>query len=624
MRSRGEFWAGLLRGSTVVTCLAMAGCAGGGASTPTGTQQSTPSSFRISATKGDGQVALTIGEALPADIEVTVLDGAGRSRADVDVSWSTADSTNGRLAQVVTRTGADGRATNRWTPSPRPGAQTASASIASGQTVQFKSSFRATAIVLPGDTMKIALGDTVRAVGRAVDSRGAELSLFQPSWSACGNGCLLRTVGSDVVLFGTGFGQTTATVALDGVTATVDIFVANVFSGRVLTADGAPVPTLYAHIRSPVQHDSALVQSSGTFRVLASRLQSGGFIERWLDAPSTSTRLYFPSYRRLDPVTDRGISVVIIPLKWKVASGALAGRVYDVDPGNFFSSREGRYGPASSAECGVSDRNICGWGSFPLDIVFSRQNDTVTFVGSTYKQSITAADSIQFWQDWRGMEDTLGITVGRPATWSNMLKDTVSISGRTYIRPKQGVEVGVGSNSGTVGGTVKTCSGVVCTWSGYAHMTLSYYPRCGNESIWYACPQYWAINHGHALNHEMQHVLGFGHTCNFPSIMSYAVNSPASPCLPDEAWASSEAFTLDDVGHFQITYALYNLARTTGATWTLHETINGQRAIMQGLVPLADACVGTLQSPKTSPCLDTSQAQAASAAIRSGALVMVP
>lgn len=148
----------------------------------------------VSKVSGDAQSA-TVGEALPAPLEVRVTDAFGNPVGGVDVTWST--SAGGSFSAVTTRTDSDGRTSTRWTLGTAAGTQTARAqTIGSSAFADFSAQARPGAMdgldIVGGDDQTGEAGETLSTPLRVLarDRFGNGISGVLVSWIADKGGSL--------------------------------------------------------------------------------------------------------------------------------------------------------------------------------------------------------------------------------------------------------------------------------------------------------------------------------------------------------------------------------------------------------------------------------------------------
>lgn len=200
---------------------------------------------------------------------------------------------------------------------------------------------------------------------------------------------------------------------------------------------------------------------------------------------------------------DREIRVLLIPRQWSIQNGRYAGSVVPIDRDAVV-----RRAPEHPGFGRVRGERVLGWvpGSYPLPVVL-RHDD-----GSR----ISADDSTAFWSAARGVEEAIGARLFRP------VMDT-TLANRIYP-----VDVRVDPRISMAGITFVgwAADGNIFDASVRFHSTVE-------------------IRTPGIVEHELMHVLGFGHTAAWPSAMGER--------------ATGRSITAEDVGYAQLLMRVHDL-----------------------------------------------------------------
>lgn len=235
---------------------------------------------------------------------------------------------------------------------------------------------------------------------------------------------------------------------------------------------------------------------------------------------------YFPATHLLPDDGGNLGTVLLIPRRWRVTTGAHAGREVPVDLVGATGGGCRGCGSFYAEVLGETDSElppgIPAWPptAFPLEVAFDRENGA----------RISAADSTAFWRSVLALEDVFGLRLFRPAPLPVVLANVANDgpgSLLVFVDPRL-PGAGWGSSvaqSGTI------LSGAVHFRS--AHTFSS--PRASE-----------------VVAHEVFHALGFGHTCAWRSIVADARRCRALQTpLP----------TAEDVAHAQLLWRIRDLER---------------------------------------------------------------
>ena len=248
-------------------------------------------------------------------------------------------------------------------------------------------------------------------------------------------------------------------------------------SGRLLTADHQPplaerVIIDWSGGRANLGTvDTVRTDSTGSFAAIA-RETTGSVIVTIPGAAYFGLRAAIPPTRIHEEVR-----LVLVPRRWTIAKGSFAGVSIAILP-----SAALRRAPDRVSFGRVHERRVVGWepGSFPLAVVLRRDDG----------RRISPVDSIDFWSAAASVEAAIGVDSFRPAM------DT-ALRGRAYP-----VDVRVDPRISGSG------------------LTFVSWDREGN--IFEASVRFHSnadMREPGIVEHELLHVLGFGHTNEWPSAM---------------------------------------------------------------------------------------------------------
>lgn len=192
----------------------------------------------------NGQLG-TVGEVLPAPIQLLVLAESGEPRAGVVVSWSAADGA-GNISPATSTTGADGVADATWTLGTGAGLQEVSAEVdgADPSTVVFRArglaaAARTMAIHRPEGSGPIAVGRTLALRAEASDEFGNVVDRRAPVWRSL-DPSVVDVSGSGIVgALGPGSGRVEARLDAVADTFVVEVESDGLFDRYVAIATGS-------------------------------------------------------------------------------------------------------------------------------------------------------------------------------------------------------------------------------------------------------------------------------------------------------------------------------------------------------------------------------------------------
>lgn len=275
-------------------------------------------------------------------------------------------------------------------------------------------------------------------------------------------------------------------------------------TGRLIALDSQPVRGVQVIVRWNEHSvlggvDTLQVDSAGRFGVLPREISSDSV--SFVIDPSHSSR-----YDAARVVVSRErladeIRILLVPKHWTIRRGRFAGFEVSIDPAAVV-----RRAPDFGSFGRMNGAHVVGWmrGSAPIPIVLRHEDGS----------RITAGDSLAFWDAARDVEQAIGDRLFRP--WSD-----TTMRGRIYP-----VDVRID----------RTIPG--------AGITFITWDRDGN--IFEGSVRFRGslqMHNAGIVQHELMHVLGFGHTAAWPSAM-------------ETRTSRAELVTADDVAYAQLLMAV--------------------------------------------------------------------
>jgi hypothetical protein len=276
-------------------------------------------------------------------------------------------------------------------------------------------------------------------------------------------------------------------------------------TGRLIALDSQPIAGVRVIVRWSEQSvlgavDTLPVDSTGRFGALA-RDSAGDSVSFVIDALPASryeaARLVVPRSRLAEEVR-----ILLVPKRWIIRRGRFAGAEVAIDPAAAL-----RRVPDFGSFGRVSATRVVGWipGSFPIPIVLRHDGAS----------RISAIDSVAFWDATHDVEDALGGRFFVPWTDTTM-------RGRIYP-----VDVRIDRKIPGVGITFITWDSGGNIFEGSVRFRASQEMRIAG-----------------IVQHELMHVLGFGHTMAWPSAM-------------ETRTSRARVVTPEDVGYAQLLLAVH-------------------------------------------------------------------
>jgi hypothetical protein len=449
---------------------------------------------------------------------VRVYDNRAVKFAGVPVRWSAMGLGEGAQFNVVNaRSDSLGLSRATFTPGTSADSQHVFADVEKVGRIDFTVVVPVTSLGVRVSQPDVWSGETVLASAELRDVAGRELTGGQLSW-ASDDTSVLRVERADAThgrVTGIAAGEASIVAWVDAgrVQGSARLLVRPVVAGAFVTLDGRPPPDMRMEIRSEAVRESLSVVDG---RFTARPLLDPDASVQVLAAPVRDTLLYHTVDVRVHAQRDlQRLRVALIPTHWRIDAGTYAGRDIPVDAARALR-RTGRGAgfwrlvPLS----GTSPRRILGWAEsqLPLRLAFDRAQSF---------EPITAGDSTAFWASADRMQRDLGVRVFIPAN----MNDTV----RGPVVP---IEISMQSTEG--------------------HTSLSWGQAgdAGDGVILLRSAS--TLGDAHVVTHELLHLLGFGHTSQWPT-----VSVPAG--------GTEIALTPFDVAYVQLAMRLRRLQHETGA-----------------------------------------------------------
>ena len=273
-----------------------------------------------------------------------------------------------------------------------------------------------------------------------------------------------------------------------------------VFGGRIIAADGGSLDGVRVVASDARGAYDALLDSSGTF-VGSFPMMPSSRVTLRVFSDSAAPR-YHTSVITLGAGVPNGPTrVVLIPTRWRIRGGSFDGREVAIDPVRATT----RYAEGMAywrlTRRGLTAGRAVTWvaDSFPLRVAFRHERGD---------PSISASDSIGFWNVARNLEATLGRSLFRPASFAE-------IDGGA-----DGILVTVTWRMAAAGKTFVTYDATGRIYE--ALVTVSDRQFLGQPRV---------------ASHELMHAIGLGHTGSWPSVMGPNTLGVDSPSVEDVAYA---------------------------------------------------------------------------------------
>jgi hypothetical protein len=306
-----------------------------------------------------------------------------------------------------------------------------------------------------------------------------------------------------------------------------------------ITCDGAPLSSGYVVRRRGVAVDSVPLTASGTATL---DQRSGDTL--LLSVVPTATDRYYASIGTLVVGGDTAVDVVMIPTSWTVQRGRYAGakRAIDIIKAIGSDADDTHFLDHFTPVAGM----LVGWTEDDLPI-------TVGYDTTATTRRWTPADSSWFWSALLDINDAMGRTIFRPAT-NVALSTPKVVSVRVDYETPSIRQGSIGTNLDICKPPLRGCDavhGVVTLGS-----SVFFRSRFDDENFL-------------VMQHEMMHVLGFGHACYWPSVVM-RTGPDCAPTVPND-------ITVDDAAYIEFVLRLGTVLEAHPYAWNLDEALTGAR-----------------------------------------------
>ncbi len=360
-------------------------------------------------------------------------------------------------------------------------------------------------------------------------------------------------------------------------------------SGLVETLNGVPHTSLVAVSQTGVYADTGAVGPDGTFSVTALRAGTDSTVVV-IRAPSGSLAPYHSSWKILPPLEkDAALRVLLIPRVWTIREGSLAPRTIPVSLQVAFVPENGVGGGSGGGgllgvgrEVGVDGLDLSAelWSwpqdRLPIPVYFEHAGKDFNGYGLD-RSDVSASDSVSVWDALDDLQDRLGFKLFRPARREELPVDSLIVFGLEGLEHRLfsiAIELVPDLPVGGLGGSARACEGPPEVPDGVCGRFLSGDLVEGRMSFKppdeFDDPGTWPF----LVQHEMGHVLGFGHACYYPSIMT-SICSPIGVTVLEES--SNSRATAYDVAYMQLYWMAHSRSLELRPHLGLKEALEGER-----------------------------------------------
>lgn len=461
-------------------------------------------------------VALLARQPLDSVLAVRVMDQRGAELGNVPVSWSLASAGDGAELKILNaRTDSLGISRARFTPGSSADEQAVHAEVAGVGRISFAFTVPPKSIDLAEQTLWS--GDSAVMTAELRDLAGTVLSGGAVVWATTDSFVVRADSRRDHALLRgrlAGVASVVGWIEPGTVRASARVRVKPVLSGRFIMLDGSDPPTMRAELRVGARRESLSVRAGrfsarieippGEDVTLLAAHDSGGVVVH-------SPRLTVTDQRAL-----QHLLVTLVPVTWRISGGSYDGQEISIDARRALQRVEGtsafwRLVPLS----GQGPRKLLSWPtpSLPLRIAFNRRRSA---------DRVSAEDSIHFWRIAAQMERDLGRRFFTPAEMSED-PSTVDV-----------IPVEIGSNLGA------------------GHTFVSWNSAGDAFDAVLTFRSATTLRDAHVVTHELLHLLGFGHTRGWQSVLRPSGGTEAR-------------VTATDVAYVQLALRLREVQDTSGA-----------------------------------------------------------
>jgi len=325
----------------------------------------------------------------------------------------------------------------------------------------------------------------------------------------------------------------------------------------LVSTDGQNISGLYARLKSG-SWDSTIALSGASLDVplyesIRSRF-AGDSIDVTIDRQGNGLRTFFPLVGRIGKtmaLTGQNLSVVLIPSVWNISCGTHSGNQVAV-------SLHKAHLPLNEVYTGFFGTTWF-WERFPRFVALDRPESNAP---------ISAQDSTGMWNQIAQMESALCIDLYKPGTLEDVATD-----GGTRIRIDVNFPETVSANAGF---GKKNLTDPYLYWGVATFKNTDMLSRA-------------------IVKHELIHTLGFGHSCQWPTVMySFCPN-------PNEI--NRGEITAEDVAYIRLFYAVRKLEVDRSSILGLSASLRGEREIVLGLPSTVSTPNASLSFTRTTQVL---------------------
>lgn len=312
-------------------------------------------------------------------------------------------------------------------------------------------------------------------------------------------------------------------------------------SGRVFTLSGSVPAGARLVVTASGSRATAPIAADGTFSIQT--VAKGDTIDFVVEAAGMHPSLV----RILAGAPLPRLQFVLVPRRWTVRGGSYDGTSVDI-------SLDAAFRPPCST---AGDTNCDGfypttWTGTPRLWPRAALPIRVAFDHPRAHQSVSAADSAEFWRIVGRMNTDYGAEVFRPARI-----DEITIG--TNDRPQQAIVVRVDTTLASYGAWTNWW------WNGAGEMYSAVIrPRRASY-----------VRSASLMTHELLHTQGFKHSCSWTTVMG------------GYGCTSHIGLSATDVAYAQLATQVEIVQRQSGATHGLAAARDGERVIALNLPPIA-------------------------------------
>ena len=353
------------------------------------------------------------------------------------------------------------------------------------------------------------------------DSAGVELQGRAVAW-ATSDTSVIRVQSADslhasVTGLLSGSAMLYAAVDSGSPRAAAQLNVIPVLAGRFVTIDGSVPPPMRLDLRVGARSDTIAVQANGNFTKRIEIFPDADVEVAAVPASAEGAlRFHSVRLRRLSQRQLQNLRIALIPTSWRIDAGTYRGQTLSIDA-NIAMRRVSDAAPfwRLAPVSGIGPRTVLGWleSDLPLHVAFDRRGSS---------ESISASDSVMFWDIAARMERDLGLSLFTPA---DMRDDT---SRANFVRVEVSGQIADGHTFLSWSAAGDISDGVVK----FRHATM--------------------LDEPHVVTHELLHLLGFGH-------------SNAWTTVSQPMGGREQGLTPQDVAYVQLAMKLRRVQRETGA-----------------------------------------------------------